>query len=318
MAYNPMYDAPVVATPADAPMMVQQTTSPMMYDNPAVAREVAQVQGQIIIAKKFPRDEAEALKKIDRACSRPTLANSAIYNYSRGGAEVTGASIRLAEELAKDWGNIKSGYEPIDSNDNETTVRCYAYDMEANTINEITIKVPHVRYSKKGGVVKLTDPRDIYETIANQASRRVRACILKTIPGDIVDHALEVCRKTQISNVNITPENLDKLCEAFASYGVAKIQIEAFIQRNLESVTIDQYLRLRQIYQGLTEGVSRPENYFKTIEEAMAERGEAPKTEPVQEKPKAKVEKKEEAPAPKAEEAVQSEDGDENLPGFDF
>lgn len=346
MAFNPMYDTPATIE-AQAPMMMaSQPSAPMMYDSPAVAREVAQVQAQIIIAKKFPRDENASLRKIDRACSRPALANSAIYTYSRGGTEVTGPSARLAEELARDWGNIKSGYEPIDSNENETTIRCYAYDMEENTVNEITVKVPHVRYSKKNGVarvVKLEDPRDIYETIANQASRRVRACILKTIPGDIVEHAVDMCRKTQASNVKITPESLSALCESFAQFNVAKVQIEAFIQRNLEAITIDQYLRLRQIYQGLVGGMSKVSDFFRPLEEIMAERGETPKSEPAQEKAEPKPKKKtakaeakapEPTPAP-APEPVQEpevtapedfeddfdedeEDEEAELPGFDF
>ena len=300
MAYNQYYDnLPVEQNaPAPAPMLQSFAPSPYMADSPAVAREVAQVQAQIIIAKRFPRDENASLMKIDRACSRPALANSAIYTYSRGGTEVTGPSARLAEELARDWGNIKSGYEPIDSNENETTIRCYAYDMEENTVNEITVKVPHVRYSKKNGVakvVKLEDPRDIYETIANQASRRVRACILKTIPGDIVEHAVEMCRKTQVSNVKITPESLAKLCEKFSEFGVAKMQIEAFIQRNLEAITIDQYLRLRQIYQGLVGGMSKVSDFFRPLEEVMAERGEKSKEAPQSD---AKAPQTEAEPAP--------------------
>ena len=283
MAYNQYYDNLPVEQNAPAPAMQQpyaQNNMMTMVDSPAVAREVAQVQAQIIVAKRFPRDENASLRKIDRACSRPALANTAIYTYSRGGTEVTGPSARLAEELARDWGNIKAGYEPIDSNENETTIRCYAYDMEENTVNEITVKVPHVRYTKKNGVakiVKLEDPRDIYETVANQASRRVRACILKTIPGDIVEHAVGMCRKTQSSNVKITPESLAALCESFSQFDVAKIQIEAFIQRNLEAITIDQYLRLRQIYQGLVGGMSKVSDFFRPLEEVMAERGETKK-----------------------------------------
>lgn len=310
MSYNPMYDAPVVATPAEAPMMASQPSSPMMFDNPSVAREVAQVQGQILVAKKFPRDINLSMQKIERACSRATLANSALYSYSRGGSDIRGVSIRLAEELAKDWGNIKYGFEPIDSTADETTVRCFAYDMEENVIVERSIKVPHIRHTSHGDK-KLTDPRDIYETVANQATRRVRACILELIPGDIVDHAVEMCAKTQASTVKITPENLDKLCDAFASFGVAKVQIECFIQRKIEAVTIDQYIRLRNIYHGLKDGVSRVSDFFKTLDEAMAERGEKPATVEPTPSPAPAPEQ-----APATTEPQQTEEG--KLPGFDF
>ena len=297
MAYNQFYDnLPVEQTaPAPAPMQQSFAPSPYMADSPAVAREVAQVQAQIIIAKRFPRDENASLMKIDRACSREKLANSALYTYSRGGAEVRGASIRLAETVANAWGNIKYGYEPVDSNENETTVRSYCYDMETNTVAERSFKVPHVRYTSGGGVKKLVDPRDIYEAVANQASRRVRACILEVIPGDIVEHAVDVCQKTQKAKVKITPESLAALCEAFSQFGVAKMQIEAFIQRNLEAVTIDQYLRLRQIYQGLVGGMSKVSDFFRPLEEVMAERGEKTKEAPQSD---AKAPQTEAEPAP--------------------
>ena len=41
-----------------------------------------------------------------------------------------------------------------------------------------------------------TDPRDIYEMVANQGARRLRACILGIIPGDVVGASVEECQKT--------------------------------------------------------------------------------------------------------------------------
>ena len=82
-------------------------------DDPAIAREVATVQGQILIAKRFPRDVDLSLQKIERACSRTRLASLAIYQYQRGGTDITGPSIRLAEAVASAWGNVKYGFDVI-------------------------------------------------------------------------------------------------------------------------------------------------------------------------------------------------------------
>lgn len=43
----------------------------------------------------------------------------------------------------------------------------------------------------------LTDSRDIYEATANFGARRMRACILGVIPGDVVDMAVNECKETQ-------------------------------------------------------------------------------------------------------------------------
>lgn len=240
-------------------------------DDPAIAREVATVQGQILIAKRFPRDVDISLQKIERACSRTRLASLAIYQYQRGGTDITGPSIRLAEAVASSWGNVKYGFDVMESNTLSNKVRAYAYDMESNVQAERIFSVSNMRVTRIGQH-QMTDPRDIYENIANNASRRIRACILEIIPADVIEYAMECCDKTIKQNVKITPENLDKLCAAFAEYGVTKIQIEAKIQRNLSSIGTAQYIQLRNIYTSLKDGIAKSEDFFPSLEEAKAER----------------------------------------------
>lgn len=64
-------------------------------------REAQEVQAMMVIAKRFPRDPVQAMDRILQACTRPTLAEGALYTYGRGGTDVTGPSIRLAETLAQ-------------------------------------------------------------------------------------------------------------------------------------------------------------------------------------------------------------------------
>lgn len=240
-------------------------------DDPAIAREVATVQGQILIAKRFPRDVDLSLQKIERACSRTRLASLAIYQYQRGGTDITGPSIRLAEAVASAWGNVKYGFDVMESNTLSNKVRAYAYDMESNVQAERIFSVSNMRFTR-AGQHQMTDPRDIYENIANNASRRIRACILEIIPADVIEYAMECCDKTIRQNIKITPESLDKLCAAFAEYGVTKIQIEAKIQRNLSSIGTAQYIQLRNIYTSLKDGIAKAEDCFPSLEEAKAER----------------------------------------------
>ncbi len=71
----------------------------------------------------------------------------------------------------------------------------YCWDLESNTRQTKIFQVRHVR-DTKSGPKSLRDARDIYELVANQGARRVRACILGVIPGDIVDEALDEVNKT--------------------------------------------------------------------------------------------------------------------------
>ena len=51
----------------------------------ATTRAAQEVQAAMVIAKKFPRDETQAIARIDRACKRLGLAEQSEYTYKRGG-----------------------------------------------------------------------------------------------------------------------------------------------------------------------------------------------------------------------------------------
>jgi len=227
-------------------------------------RAISEVQGAIIIAKKFPRNQIEALDRITTACQRPSLAEQALYSYARGGSEITGPSIRLAEAIAQNWANIQFGVKELEQRNGESTVQAYAWDMETNVKQEKTFQVKHERYTRKGKYA-LEDPRDIYEMTANQGARRLRACILGIIPGDVIDAAVSQCEQTLKAKADTSPEALKKLVEAFANYKVTKEQIEKRIQRRLDTITPAQLVALRKIYNSLKDGMSGPADWFDVV-----------------------------------------------------
>jgi len=227
----------------------------------STAREVQEVQAMMTIAKRFPRDEKAALDRIINACTRKGLADSACYQYSRGGTDITGPSIRLAEAIAQAWGNIQFGVRELEQRNGESTVEAFAWDLETNTRQVKTFQVKHERHTKLGSKT-LTDPRDIYELVANQGARRVRACILGVVPGDVVDEAVKQCDVTLNATAEVTPESIKKLVDVFAGFKVSKEQIEARIQRHIDAITPAQIVALRKIYNSLKDGMSKPEDWF--------------------------------------------------------
>ena len=242
----------------------------------AASREMAEVQAAVVMARRFPRDEIRAVEKIRNACSRPTLAESAVYQYSRGGSDVSGPSIRLAEAIASSWGNLQFGVREVEQRNGESTCEAFAWDVESNTRVVKSFKVSHIRHTKKGDTI-LTDPRDIYEMVANQGARRVRACILGIIPGDVVEDAVRQCETTLNAKADTTPEGLKKVADAFAAYGVTVKQLEARIQRRWDSITAAQVVGLRKIIVSLRDGMSKPEDWFEPIAKDEAKPSEAAK-----------------------------------------
>jgi hypothetical protein len=271
---NPFADAQVMARPAAGNAVAQSDQQ----------RAIAEVQAAMMIARMNPRDPIAAMDRILNACTRPTLAESAVYQYSRGGTDITGPSIRLAEAIAQSWGNLQFGIREIEQRNGESTVQAFAWDVETNTRREITFQVPLIRHTKRGSY-KLEDPRDIYEMVANQGARRLRACVLSVIPGDVTEAAVKQCEKTLQAKADTSPEAVQKMVEAFGAFGVTKEQIEKFIQRRIDSIQAAQIVRMKKIYASLRDGMSAPEDWFETEPQAETAKNEpASRTESVKEK----------------------------------
>ena len=227
------------------------------------ARAVQEVQASLIVAKRFPRDENAAYTKIMTSCERPTLAKDALYAYPRGGQMVTGPSIRLAEALAQAWGNLDFGVRELSQDNGVSEVEAYAWDLETNTRQTKTFQVKHSRYTKKKGVVALTDPRDQYEMVANQAARRMRACILGVIPGDIVDAAVEKCEQTmQKGDGKPLKDRVRQMVSAFAELGVTQEMVVTRLGHNLDATIETEVVSLGKIYKSLKDGMSKNVDWF--------------------------------------------------------
>lgn len=226
------------------------------------SKAIAEAQGKLIIAKNFPRDEHLAYAKAIEACKRKSLAEKAIYSYPRSGSTISGPSIRLAEELARCWGNVDFGIKELSQKDGESEMSAYCWDMETNTMSSQTFVVAHVRDTKKGQV-KLTEQRDIYENNANMAGRRLRARILAILPPDLVEAAVIECKKTLAGN-NDTPisDRINKMVAAFAKFGVKIETIEKRLDRKIDTMTVEDISEYIGIYNSLKDGNSSISDWF--------------------------------------------------------
>lgn len=252
-----------------------------MNDAAAVARATQEIQAALVVAKRFPRDEVKARAKILLACSRIGLAGLAEYEYSRGGTKITGPTIDLLRAIASRWGNIRWGWTETDRRVDQggvgmSSVRCWAWDMESNSPAERTFFQRHWRDTQGGGY-QLEDDRDIYELIANQAARRVRACLEEVIDSDIVQDAIDKCRETLRKGAGSVPliDRVVNMVAAFAEFGVTKDQVELRLGNKCESCSENQLASLRRIWKSLKDGVGQPADFFKPVATARPDLGTA-------------------------------------------
>lgn len=232
------------------------------------SRAMSEVKAQVFMARQYPRDVLAARDRIMQECSRLKLAEKATYVFNRGGSAISGPSIRLAEAIGRAWGNLDAGIIEGERNAGESSMIAYAWDLETNTRMRKEFKVKHIRDTKKGPKA-LTDERDIYEMTANQGARRLRACILSLIPGDIVDEAVKQCERTLTAKVGDLATVIPKMVERFATIGVTKEMIEKRLRHRIEATQAAEVVQLGSIFNSIQDGMAVASDYFDMPSESM-------------------------------------------------
>ena len=238
------------------------------------SRAIAEAQGKLVIAKRFPRDEVQSYAKAMEACQRPTMAAKAFYSFPRGGQTVEGPTIRFAEELARCWGNIDYGIKELSQDDGKSEMQAYAWDLETNAQSVQNFTNPHKREktdkrTKTVVMETLTGQRDIYENNANMATRRLRSRILAILPAWFVEDAIAECKKT-LAGQNDTPliDRVKKMVVQFAKLGVTQDMIEKRLKRKIDTMTSDDFVEYVGIYNAVKGGESKIADWFDAQKEA--------------------------------------------------
>lgn len=230
------------------------------------SRAIAEAQGKLVIAKRFPRDEVQAYAKAIEACQRPSMAEKAFYSFPRGGQTVEGPTIRFAEELARCWGNIDYGIKELSQDNGKSEMQAYAWDLETNAQSVQNFTNPHQREQGKK-MVTLTSQRDIYENNANMATRRLRSRILAILPSWFVEDCIEECKKT-VAGDNELPlvDRVKKMVVMFAKFGVTQEQIEKRLKRKVDTMTADDFVEYVGIYNAIKNKESKISEWFDSEE----------------------------------------------------
>ena len=228
------------------------------------SRAIAEAQGKLVIAKRFPRDEVAAYAKAMQACQRPTMAAKAFYSFPRGGQTVEGPTIRFAEELARCWGNIDYGIKELSQDDGKSEMQAYAWDLETNAQSVQNFTNPHQREQGKK-MVTLTSQRDIYENNANMATRRLRSRILAILPSWFVEDAIAECKKT-LAGKNDMPliDRVKNMVVQFAKLGVTQSQIEKRLKKKIDTMNADDFTQFIGIFNAIKQGESKISDWFES------------------------------------------------------
>jgi hypothetical protein len=237
------------------------------------SRAAAEVAAAVHVAQQNPRDMQRALYEMRESCRQPRLAEKAFFRYSRAGSQVTGATVHLARELARCFGNVQYGIAELRRDDagGYSEMQAYAWDVERNTRSAQIFVVPHVRDTKQGRK-PLVDLRDVYENNANMGARRLRAAIWSILPPWFVDEAEELCNRTLVDGGGKPlAQRVGDALKAFEGKGVTRAQLEQKLGRSSTRWTEHDVAQLLVIFKSLDRGESRVEDEFEPERVTAAE-----------------------------------------------
>lgn len=241
-------------------------------------RAIAEAQGQLILAKRFPRDLNVSYAELMESCRLPAMASVAFYSVPQGNSKVTGPSIRLAEEIARVYGNMEYGHRELSRIDagphgfGRSEVEVYAWDKQANNRSVRQITVLHT-LDTKDGPKKLRDQKEIDNKIANVASKQMRGRLLALLPKWLVESAVQECRKTLAGNsAEPLAERVRKMIGAFAAVGVTVDHLECYIGKPLDQLLVDELVDLQGVYNSIrVEGIKPSEIFGQQEQQPQGE-----------------------------------------------
>lgn len=195
------------------------------------ARAAMEVQAAVTVAQANPRNESHVVDRMIATCSRFAVAAKAKYSVPNRG---TGASVHLARELARIWGNLDYGVRELNRDDvaGVSEIQAFAWDQETNVRSTRTFVVPHEKSTRQAGRKKLVDLGDIYLNNQNAGAKAVRECIFSVMPDWFIDQALEQCERTVAHGADLKSgaavpleDRVQKMLGMFAALNVSEQQI---------------------------------------------------------------------------------------------
>jgi len=241
----------------------QQALEVQATVHPIQAMERSQLETQIELAHKYPRDVAKCLDNAKSLIEMDqTTAREAFYSLDHyGGAPVVGPSIRMAEMLASSWGHITYGSRPLDIEDKVVRAQGVCYDFQTNT--RVVVEKTRPIVDKRG--VRFTKAHLINNAMLAAQAIAERDAILKVIPrayaNKLMDEAMEIA-----SGKGLTMgEKVNAAIAAFADLDESITDKMLFLVLGVQdkrSMTIAHVTRLRTIYSTIREGHATIHDYL--------------------------------------------------------
>lgn len=288
------------------------------------AREAKSVEVRALMAERHPRNVDHFRDGVLAACRRVGFADMAMYAKPVGGKDVTGLSIRFAEEAIRHWKNAEVSVSIIAEDDESRTLEAVASDYENNIHYRSQARVSKFvwRLSPKQGedvygkklnsrnvmtYLVRADEDALFTAERAAAAKAMREVTLKLMPSDILEECESQIEKT-LEAIGGDPEKfVIRLLEKFAKIGVIRAQVEKLTGKDMGVLNIAELQRLDKIRNAISQG----ETDWETVMVESGKKKGAPaaeaKTDGATADTKSGADKLRAAAKPKAEPAAAAE-----------
>ncbi len=261
----------------------------------------AEIESSLVLARKFPRDENNVRIGVLKTCRIPSFAEKAKYKKPQGKTQdekgkwvqnyVIGPSIRLAEELFRQWGNITFESAVLYEDGKRRIVAVRAMDLQtlattsAQFIVEKTVERKDGKYreiisermnskNEKVCIVVATED-EVLSKQNNMMSKYRRNLIIQLIPTYILQDAIEIIDEVVLSGIKEDPEKSKKtIMDNFAKIGVLPSDLEKYLNHPLTQIIPSEIAELKDLHMAIAE---RETTWVEAMEEKINPEGETKK-----------------------------------------
>lgn len=221
---------------------------------------------QIATAKQYPRNLKKFIKNtVALVCKNESVAASCVYSLPRAGKTIEGRTVRFAEIVALNYGNLRVSDRIVMETDKEVVAEAIAFDMENNVA--IKSEVPISILNKEG--VRY-DEHMILTTKRAAQSKARRNAILTIIPPVITESIELAIDKTLLVTGADFESRKTKCIEYLKNNGIGEKEICSLLL--IKNISDMNQAHLRTV-RGMVMGIENKEFTAETLLQGMEKKG---------------------------------------------
>lgn len=250
----------------------------------------AEIDTQIATAHAFPRSIDHFMKRVlSLATINEDVAQSCAYALPRGrnkdGTDkiLEGPSVRLAEIVASQYGNLRAGMRVISNDGRTITAQGICHDLETNTCITLEVRRSVLQNEYKAGnrTGRMVSMSEDMQVVTGNATCAIafRNAVFKVVPTVLIADIYEKVKEVARGSAETMPKRRQKALDYLYNLGVKDENIcEKLGIKSVNDIDLDKLYILRGMCTLIQNGEATAAELFSP-EDKMKDRANAAESE---------------------------------------